>query len=124
MEQDPRPRQLVHQAGGVVPDATWPATRARAAEVAALAGAHRIGLVTFHAGFIPHEPGPERDRLFGRLREIAATGERKLIETLAEDLAAAVTAFDGVGAVTLEVEKFILPDCDRVSVEITRARER
>jgi len=59
-----------------------------------------------------------------RLREVAATGERKLIETLAEDLAAAVTAFDGVGAVTLEVENFIRPDSDRVSVEITRARER
>ena len=59
-----------------------------------------------------------------RLREVAATGERRLIETLAEDLAAAVIAFDGVCAVTLEVEKFILPDCDRVSVEITRARER
>ena len=58
-----------------------------------------------------------------KLREVAATGERKLIETLAEDLAAAVVEFDGVCAVTLEVEKFILPDCDSVSVVITRARE-
>jgi len=58
-----------------------------------------------------------------RLREVAATGERKLIETLAEDLAAAVIAFDGVCAVTLEVVKFILPDCESVSVLITRARE-
>ncbi len=63
-------------------------------------------------------------RVSKRLREIASAGERRLIETLAEDLAAAVLAFDGVSAVTLEVEKFILPDCDRVSVEITRARER
>ncbi len=63
-------------------------------------------------------------RVSQRLREVAASGERRLIETLAEDLAAAVLAFDGVSAVTLEVEKFILPDCDRVSVEITRARER
>lgn len=58
-----------------------------------------------------------------RLREVAAEGERHLIETLAEDLAAAVVAFDGVCAVTLEVEKFILADCDGVSVVITRARE-
>lgn len=58
-----------------------------------------------------------------RLREVAAEGERRLIETLAEDLAAAVVDFDGVCAVTLEVEKFILADCDSVSVEITRARE-
>jgi len=57
------------------------------------------------------------------LREVASSGERKLIETLAEDLAAAVVAFDGVCAVTLEVEKFILADCDSVSVVITRARE-
>jgi dihydroneopterin aldolase len=59
-----------------------------------------------------------------RLREVAAEGERRLVETLAEDLAAAVLAFDGVAAVTLEVEKFILPDCEGVAVEITRARER
>lgn len=58
-----------------------------------------------------------------KLRTVAASGERKLIETLAEDLAAAVVAFDGVCAVTLEVEKFILADCDSVSVVITRARE-
>lgn len=58
-----------------------------------------------------------------KLREVAATGERKLIETLAEDLAAAVIGFNGVCAVTLEVVKFILPDCDSVSVLITRAKE-
>jgi len=62
-------------------------------------------------------------RVAERLRDVAASGERRLIETLAEDLAAAVVAFDGVCAVTLEVEKFILADCASVSVEITRARE-
>jgi len=63
------------------------------------------------------------DRVSRRLREVAASGERRLVETLAEDLAAAVLAFEGVAAVTLAVEKFILADCDRVAVEITRARE-
>ena len=58
-----------------------------------------------------------------KLREVASTGERQLIETLAEDLAAAVIGFDGVSAVTLEVVKFVLSDCDSVSVVITRARE-
>ena len=58
-----------------------------------------------------------------RLREVASTGERKLIETLAEDLAAAVIAFSGVCSVTLEVEKFILADCESVSVIISRAKE-
>lgn len=61
----------IRATGGVVPDATWPATRARAAEVARIAGAHGVRLVTFHAGFIPHEEGPQRDELFARLREIA-----------------------------------------------------
>ena len=56
------------------------------------------------------------------LRDVASSGERRLIETLAEDLASAVLAFKGVSAVTLEVDKFILADCDSVSVIITRTR--
>ena len=56
------------------------------------------------------------------LRRVAASGERKLIETLAEDLAEAVLQFDRVREVDLEVEKFILPNCGSVSVEITRTR--
>lgn len=62
-------------------------------------------------------------RVSERLRDVAAEGERRLIETLAEDLAAAVIGFEGVSAVTLAVEKFILADCESVGVEITRARE-
>lgn len=62
-------------------------------------------------------------RVSESLRDVAAKGERHLIETLAEDLAAAVVSFDGVCAVTLEVEKYVLADCDSVSVVITRARE-
>jgi len=57
------------------------------------------------------------------LRRVAGAGKRKLIETLADDLAGAVTEFDGVCAVTLEVEKFVLPDCGSVSVVVTRAHE-
>lgn len=62
-------------------------------------------------------------RVSEKLREVAASGERQLIETLAEELAAAVIGFEGVCAVTLELEKFILADCESVSVVITRARE-
>ena len=57
------------------------------------------------------------------LRNIASRGERQLIETLAEDLAAAILEFRGVESVTLEVEKFIIPNCGAVSVEITRTRD-
>ncbi len=56
------------------------------------------------------------------LRSVAAEGERKLIETLAEDLAGAILTFGGVGAVTLEIRKFILPNCGYVSVEIDRSK--
>ena len=91
----------IRATGGVVPDATWPATRARAAEVARLAGMHGVRLVTFHAGFIPHEAGRERDGLFGRLREIAAifgaNGARIAFETGQESADTLAHALDALG---------------------------
>jgi L-ribulose-5-phosphate 3-epimerase len=102
----------IRATGGVVPDATWPATRARAAEVARLAGAGGVRLVTFHAGFIPHDASdPTRATLFARLGELAAmfaaegcalafeTGQESA-ETLAHalaDLNATVPAAHAVG---------------------------
>lgn len=87
--------------GGVVPDATWPATRMRAAEVARVAGAHGIKLVTFHAGFIPHEAGAERAKLLARLREIAslfaAVGARIAFETGQESAETLAHALDELG---------------------------
>ena len=95
----------IRATGGVVPDATWDATRARAERVARVAGQHGIRLVTFHAGFIPHAPGEERDRLFARLREIAAMfraeGARIAFETgqeSAETLREALEALESTGA--------------------------
>jgi L-ribulose-5-phosphate 3-epimerase len=72
--------------GGVRPDATWPATRARAVEVARLAGGLGLPLVTFHAGFLPHDRAdPERARMLVRLREVidafAAHGVAVAFET-------------------------------------------
>ncbi len=63
--------------GGVRPDATWPATEERAKRVADVAGRHQLGLVTFHAGFLPHggrdaAEAEVRERMLGRLRRIAA----------------------------------------------------
>ena len=58
------------------------------------------------------------------LKEVAAEGERKLVETLAKDLVAAVLEFDRVQTVDLEVRKFILPETDYVSVSIRRERQR
>ena len=93
--------------GGVVPDATWTATRARAAQVAEIAGAQRITLVTLHAGFIPHEPGAEREKLFGRLRELAAIfaahGTRVAFETGQESADTLARALDALGDPTIGV---------------------
>lgn len=57
------------------------------------------------------------------LRELAARGERQLIETLADDLAAAILEHKAVAHVSLEVEKYILPDCDGVAVRVVRSND-
>jgi sugar phosphate isomerase/epimerase len=93
--------ETIRVTGGVVPDATWHATRARAVEVAKVAGRQGIRLVTFHAGFIPHEAGAERDGLFARLREIAAIfraeGARIAFETGQESAETLAHALDALG---------------------------
>lgn len=55
-----------------------------------------------------------------RVAAVAAEGERKLIETLAEDVAAAVLREFALEAVAVEVRKFILPNADFVSVRLER----
>jgi len=57
--------------GGLRPDATWKENRRTAAEAAVLARRLGLSLVSFHAGFLPHEPGRERDKLLERLRQVA-----------------------------------------------------
>lgn len=80
----------IARTGGVRPDETWPANAEAASELAEIAGRHGIGLITFHAGFLPHDPkDPERRRMLERLRELAAaffdTGTRIGLETGQED---------------------------------------
>jgi sugar phosphate isomerase/epimerase len=63
--------ESIRATGGVRPTEHWRANRMAAAENAALA--HRLGirLVSFHAGFLPHERSDrERAVLIERLREI------------------------------------------------------
>ncbi|HRP63515.1 MAG TPA: sugar phosphate isomerase/epimerase family protein [Phycisphaerales bacterium] len=67
--------------GGVRPDLTWPDNHRHAARVAELASQHGIHLVTFHAGFLPHERhDPERSKLLDRLRIIAKLFQDRGIE--------------------------------------------
>lgn len=63
--------RTIRQTGGVRPDEHWLDNLAAARSNARLARRLGIGLVTFHAGFIPHGHGPERTTLHDRIRAIA-----------------------------------------------------
>lgn len=80
----------IRETGGVRPDETWPDNLAAARGNARLAQRLGIRLVTFHAGFLPHEPHhPERRPLVFRVRTIAqvfgARGVGVALETGQED---------------------------------------
>jgi dihydroneopterin aldolase len=57
------------------------------------------------------------------LKNFAATGPRRLLETFAAELAEEVLASFPVREVRVEVKKFVLPDARHVSVEIERKRD-
>ncbi len=57
-----------------------------------------------------------------RVKEVAAEYPRKLIETLAEELAAMILSEFSVSELVLEIEKFILPDTDFVGLKMHRSR--
>lgn len=77
--------ETIRATGGVRPDAHWEENRRAASASARLARALGLDLVTFHAGFLPDEPGPERTKLVARLREVvdrfAEHGVRAAFET-------------------------------------------
>ena len=89
--------ESIKRTGGVVPDATWPETWKNMQADAEIAQRLGLKLVTFHAGFLPHE---ESDPTFGklqeRLRQVADLfGKRKMevgLETGQEE-AATLAAF-------------------------------
>lgn len=64
--------ETIRRTGGVVPDETWEANWSAIQETADLASRLGLQLVTFHAGFLPHEEGdPAYAKLMGRLHQIA-----------------------------------------------------
>lgn len=63
--------ESIARTGGVRSDRWWNANLDRAIRVAEFAAAHGITLVTFHAGFIPHErSAPARETMIDRLRTV------------------------------------------------------
>jgi L-ribulose-5-phosphate 3-epimerase len=76
----------IRRTGGIRPDSTWQANLDAARENSALARRLGLRLVTFHAGFIPHDPAdPLRPRMVERLRTLrdtfAAQGVSIALET-------------------------------------------
>jgi sugar phosphate isomerase/epimerase len=62
----------IRRTGGVVPDATWPDNWKNIQANADLAAGLGLKLVTFHAGFLPHEePDPSFSKLKDRIHRIA-----------------------------------------------------
>ena len=58
--------------GGIVPDPTWEQNLKNIQATAAIAAALALKLVTFHAGFVPHEPdAPGFSKMLKRLTAVA-----------------------------------------------------
>ncbi len=64
--------ETIKLTGGIRPDATWPENEAAIRANARIAQEHGIRVITFHAGFLPHEAGdPVRLAMIERLRFVA-----------------------------------------------------
>ena len=64
--------ESIRRTGGVVPDATWPENWRNIQAAAEIAERLGLKLVTFHAGFLPHDPGdPRFQTLLQRISLIA-----------------------------------------------------
>ena len=61
--------------------------------------------------------------LASSIQDLASSRPRRLIETLAADVASLVLEFPVVTAVEVTVEKFILPDTECVAVHLRRERQ-
>lgn len=64
--------ETIKATGGVVPDATWGQNWKNIQQIVTLAEQLGLKLVTFHAGFLPHEESdPNFAKLFQRISQIA-----------------------------------------------------
>jgi L-ribulose-5-phosphate 3-epimerase len=64
--------ESIRRTGGIVPDSTWERNWKNIQETARLARQLNLKLVSFHAGFLPHDPqDPAYGKLLARLREVA-----------------------------------------------------
>lgn len=89
--------ETIRRTGGVVPDETWPQNLANVEASARLAEDLGLSLVSFHAGFLPHdEADPDYLKLRQRLRQIAevfAARNLTLALETGQETAASLRAF-------------------------------
>jgi L-ribulose-5-phosphate 3-epimerase len=78
VDEDYTSLDSIRRTGGVVPDATWDENWRNIQAVAALAARLGLKLVTFHAGFLPHdETDPDFRKLLERIDRIAGVFSRE-----------------------------------------------
>jgi L-ribulose-5-phosphate 3-epimerase len=67
--------------GGIAPDSTWDRNLSNVKATASLARKLGLKLVTFHAGFVPHDPSdPAFGKMLARLRTVAEVFAAESIE--------------------------------------------
>ena len=77
--------ETIKATGGILPDETWTDNWERAQEIAEIASGNGINLVTFHAGFLPHEPSdPGFEKMLHRMRLVADVFAAKKIDLALE----------------------------------------
>ena len=73
--------ETIKDTGGVLPDQHWDANWEGIQKIADIAEGLGLKLVTFHAGFLPHEESdPGFDKLMGRIEQIAGLFSAKGID--------------------------------------------
>lgn len=111
--------ETIQRTGGIVPDETWTENWKNIQRTAEIAGGLGLRLVTFHAGFLPHEEtDPAFARLLDRVRQVADCFAAKGIEVgletgqeTAEDLDRFLTLLDrGNVGVNIDPANIILYD--------------
>jgi L-ribulose-5-phosphate 3-epimerase len=71
----------IRRTGGVVPDETWPENWKNIQRTAEIAQEMGLPVVTFHAGFLPHEPSdPDFKKLLQRISQIGELFSKRGIE--------------------------------------------
>ncbi len=100
--------ETIRLTGGVVPDATWETNLTNITAAAGIASSLGLRLVSFHAGFLPHdESDPDYHKLRDRMVKLAGIFDRlgiHLVLETGQETAATLREFlDGLGCANVGV---------------------